>query len=328
MTEEPGMRVTLSVDDALQLYRKMVQIRKFEEKLYFLFSTRSMPGSMHQYNGEEAVAVGVCANLNKNDYITSTHRGHGHCIAKGADINAVMAEMFAKKTGCCKGMGGSMHIADFSVGMLGANGIVAAGIPLATGAGWTCTYKKTGQVAVAFFGDGASNEGAFHEGINLAAVWKLPVVFVCENNLYGFSTHYRRVTPIDHIADRAMAYGIPGVIADGMDVLDVYEKAKEAVDRARQGDGPTLIECKTYRYMGHSRFEKPTYRTKEELEAWKQKDPIPSFAGYLQKQLGIPEDAIKSIDGEVDLEIENAVAFAEQSPDPGPLDYQQYIYAE
>jgi TPP-dependent pyruvate/acetoin dehydrogenase alpha subunit len=272
--------------------------------------------------------VGVCANLNKNDYITSTHRGHGHCIAKGADINAVMAEMFAKKTGCCKGMGGSMHIADFSVGMLGANGIVAAGIPLATGAGWTCKYKKTGQVAVAFFGDGASNEGAFHEGINLAAVWKLPVVFVCENNLYGFSTHYRRVTPIDHIADRAMAYGIPGVIADGMDVLDVYEKAKEAVDRARQGDGPTLIECKTYRYMGHSRFEKPTYRTKEELEAWKQKDPIPSFAGYLQKQLGIPEDAIKSIDGEVDLEIENAVAFAEQSPDPGPLDYQQYIYAE
>ena len=321
------MKIKIDRAEAINLYKKMVQIRKFEEKLYYLFLTRAMPGSMHQYNGEEAVAVGVCANLNKNDYITSTHRGHGHCIAKGADIKAIMAEMFAKKTGCCKGMGGSMHIADFSVGMLGANGIVGAGIPQATGAAWTCKYKKTGQVAVAFFGDGAANEGAFHEGINLAAVWKLPAVFVCENNLYGFSTHYRRVTSVDNIADRASSYGIPGVIADGMDLVDVYEKSKEAIERARKGDGPTLLECKTYRYMGHSRFEKPTYRTKEELEEWKKRDPIPLFEDVMKKTYGISEKEIKDINSEVDKEIEDAIAFAEQSPDPDPLDYKKYIYA-
>ncbi len=321
------MATLLPEQDALHLYRMMVQIRKFEEKLYFLFSTRAMPGTMHQYNGEEAVAVGVCANLNKTDYITSTHRGHGHCIAKGADINAVMAEMFAKKTGCCKGMGGSMHIADFSVGMLGANGIVAAGIPLAAGAAWACKVQKTSQVVVAFFGDGASNEGAFHEGINLAAVWKLPVVFVCENNLYGFSTQYRRVTSVENIAYRAVAYGIPGVVADGMDVLDVYEKSRQAIDRARRGEGPALLECKTYRFMGHSRFEKPTYRSQQELDEWKAKDPIPGFAGYLVTHYGITQEQLTTIENQVDQEIEAAVTFAEQSPDPGPLDYQDYIYA-
>jgi pyruvate dehydrogenase E1 component alpha subunit len=321
------MSIILPEQMMLDLYRKMVQIRKFEEKLYYLFLTRVMPGSMHQYNGQEAVAVGVCVNLEKNDYITSTHRGHGHCIAKGAEIKAIMAEMFAKKTGCCKGMGGSMHIADFSVGMLGANGIVAAGIPLAVGAGWSSQYKRTGQVSVAFFGDGAANEGAFHEGINLAAVWQLPVIFVCENNLYGFSTHYRRVTPIADIADRAAAYGIPGLIADGMDVLDVYEKTREAVGRARRGDGPTLIECKTYRFMGHSRFEASSYRAKEEVEEWKKKDPILNFSEYLQRRCGISKEQIQDLDREVEQEIEQAVLFAEQSPDPGPLDYQDYIYA-
>lgn len=314
-------------DSALMLYRTMVRIRKFEEKLYYLFSTRAMPGSMHQYNGEEAVAVGVCAALNSDDYITSTHRGHGHCIAKGANINAVMAEMFAKKTGCCKGMGGSMHIADFSVGMLGANGIVGAGIPQAAGAAWACKYKKTGQLAVAFFGDGAANEGAFHEGINLASVWQLPVVFVCENNVYGFSTHYRRVTPIENVADRAASYGIPGVIADGMDVLDVYDKASDAVARARRGEGPTLLECKTYRYMGHSRFEKPTYRTQEELDSWKLKDPIPNYAACLKTHYDVGEEELLRIDVEVTQEIDDSVTYAEQSPDPDPLDYQQYIYA-
>ncbi len=321
------MESKLPMERVLWMYRKMVEIRKFEEKLYYLFSTRPMPGSMHQYNGEEAVAVGVCANLDKNDYITSTHRGHGHCIAKGADLNAVMAEMFAKKTGCCKGMGGSMHIADFSVGMLGANGIVGGGIPHAAGAAWTCQYKKNGQVAVTFFGDGAANEGSFHESINLAAVWKLPVIFVCENNLYGFSTHYKRVTPLDNIADRAAAYGIPGVIADGMDVLDVYEKSRTAIERAKEGKGPTLLECKTYRYRGHSRFEKPTYRTKEELEAWKLKDPIPRFTEYLKKHYGINAAAIKEIAEEIDEKMEASVTFAEQSPDPDPMDYQKYIYA-
>jgi len=319
--------MSLPAGEALELYRKMVLIRKFEEKLYYLFSTRSMPGSMHQYNGEEAVAVGVCAHLGREDYVTSTHRGHGHCLAKGADLKAVMAEMFAKETGCCKGMGGSMHIADFSVGMLGANAIVGAGIPLAVGAAWTCKYKKNGRVAVAFFGDGAANEGAFHEAINLASVWKLPAIFVCENNHYGFSTQYRRVTPIEHIADRAAAYGIPGVIADGMDVLDVYEKTKVAVGRARAGEGPTLLECKTYRYMGHSRFEKPTYRTSAELEDWKKKDPIPSFASYLHQAYDLSDDALGQVAAEVEREIEDAVAFAEQSPDPAPRAYEKYIYA-
>lgn len=321
------MKSDLQKELLVKLYEKMLQVRKVEEKLYFLFSTRSMPGTMHQYIGEEAVAVGVCANLNIDDYVTSTHRGHGHCVAKGADIKAVMAEMFAKSTGCCKGMGGSMHIADFSVGMLGANGIVGAGIPIATGAGLTCKYKEKKQVAVSFFGDGATNEGAFHEAINMAAVWKLPVVFVCENNLYGFSTYYKNTMLLDDIAQRASAYGIPGVIADGMDVLDVYEKTKDAVERARNGEGPTLIECKTYRFMGHARFEKPTYRTKEEVDEWKKKDPIIKLKKQLLSNENFTEIELKNIEKSVDMEIEEAVKFAENSPDPLPLDYMKYIFA-
>ena len=312
---------------ALHLYRQMVRIRKFEEKLYELFLTRIMPGTMHQYNGQEAVAAGVCAHLDESDYITSTHRGHGHCVAKGADLNAVMAEMFAKTTGCCKGCGGSMHIADFGVGMLGANGIVGGGIPIAVGAAWTCKYKKNGRVVVAFFGDGAANEGSFHEAINLAATWKLPAVFVCENNLYGFSTHYMRTMAIEDIADRGAGYGIPGVAVDGMDVLAVYEAAGEAVQRARAGGGPTLIECKTYRFRGHSRMEKPNYRTEEELERWQKRDPVMRFPEYLRTELGVADDEIAAIDREAEAEMEATVRFAEQSPDPEPLDYQNYIYA-
>ncbi len=314
-------------ETALFMYKKMVQIRKFEEKLYQLFLTRPMPGSMHQYNGEEAVAVGVCAHLNKDDYVTSTHRGHGHCIAKGVEINGVMAEMFAKKTGCCKGMGGSMHIADFSVGMLGAIGIVGAGIPIAAGAGWSCKYRGKGQVSVAFFGDGAANEGAFHEGINLAAVWKLPVIFVCENNVYGFSTHYRRTMAIENIADRAAGYGIPGMVVDGMDVKEVYAESGKAVERARKGGGPTLLECKTYRFMGHSRFEKSAYRTKEELEEWKKKDPIKLFEEFLLKDMKLKRQELDEIGADVDTEIEESVSFSERSPDPEPDDYKKYIFA-
>jgi len=324
---------------ALGLYRKMVEIRRFEEKLYHLFSTRDMPGSMHQYNGQEAVAVGVCAHLSPSDYITSTHRGHGHCIAKGADIRAVMAEMFAKSTGCCRGMGGSMHIADFSVGMLGANGIVAAGIPIAVGAGLTCQVQGKGRVSVAFFGDGAANEGAFHEAVNLAAVWRLPVVFVCENNVYGFSTHYRRTMLLANIADRAAAYGIPGVVVDGMDLRIVHAAAGEAVARARRGEGPTLVEAKTYRYMGHSRFEPSSYRTKEELEEWKKRDPIALFRSVLLSEAdagtraetgagaGAPEAEIAQVERAVDEAIEDAVRFAEQSPDPAPGDWRRFIFA-
>jgi len=313
--------------EALSLYEQMVKIRKFEEKLYELFLTSPMPGSMHQYNGQEAVAVGVCAHLNKDDYVSSTHRGHGHCIAKGVDINAIMAEMFGKSTGCCKGMGGSMHIADFGVGMLGANAIVGGGIPIAVGAGWSCKYKKQKQVSVAFFGDGASNEGSFHESINLAAVWNLPVIFVCENNLYGFSTHYKRTMLPDDIADRAAGYGIAGVVVDGQDLLAVYDVAGQAVKNARNGKGPTLIECKTYRYRGHSRFETPSYRTKEELQKWKQRDPIELFAKYLLTEQKIDRDELKKISDEAKAMMEAAVKFSEESPDPEPLDYEKYIFA-
>jgi len=311
----------------LTLYRQMVQIRRFEEELFRLFLERPMPGSMHQYIGQEAVAVGVCAHLSKEDYVTSTHRGHGHCIAKGVEIKAIMAEMFAKKTGCCKGMGGSMHIADFGVGMLGANAIVGAGIPIATGAGWSCKLRYPGRVSVAFFGEGAVNEGAFHEGINLAAVWRLPVIFVCENNLYNFSVHYKKTMLLDNVADRAAAYGIPGQVVDGMDLRAVYGAAGEAIRRARQGDGPTLLECKTYRFMGHSRFEPAGYRSKEEVEAWKKRDPIAMFREWLLTSLLASEAELEEIDNAVAREIEAAVAFAELSPDPDLDDYARYIFA-
>jgi TPP-dependent pyruvate/acetoin dehydrogenase alpha subunit len=322
-----GKPVALDKTTAIGMYRTMVLIRRFEEMLYHLFSTRDMPGSMHQYNGEEAVAAGVCAHLDRTDYITSTHRGHGHCIAKGADLRAVMAEMFAKSTGCCRGMGGSMHIADFGVGMLGANGIVAGGIPIAVGAGITCQVRGKGAVAVAFFGDGAANEGAFHEAVNLAAVWRLPVVFVCENNLYGFSTQYRRVTPLADIADRAAAYGIPGSVVDGMDAAAVYQAAAEVIARAREGSGPSLLECKTYRFRGHSRFEPSSYRTQEELEEWKKRDPIPRMAALLREKLGAAEAELQDVETEASRLMEDAVRFAEQSPDPAPDDWRRYIYA-
>jgi TPP-dependent pyruvate/acetoin dehydrogenase alpha subunit len=327
-TDHMDHRDRMDRGTALGLYRTMVRIRKFEEELFRLFSTRPMPGSMHQYDGEEAVAAGVCAHLGSRDYVSSTHRGHGHCIAKGADLRAVMAEMFAKDTGCCRGLGGSMHIADFRVGMLGANGIVAGGIPHAVGAAWSAQYLGNGRVSVAFFGDGAANEGVFHESLNLAAVWNLPVVFVCENNLYGFSTHYRRVTAVQDIATRAAAYSMPGRVADGMDPEAVYEAAGEALARARRGEGPSLLECKTYRFRGHSRFEPAGYRTREELEAWRARDPLPAWRARLAAEWGVPEAELAAVEGEADKEIADAVSFAESSPDPQPGSWQRYIYAE
>jgi len=317
----------MNIQEALGLYRTMVRIRVFEEKLFFLFSTRAMPGSMHQYDGQEAVAAGVCARLAPEDYVSSTHRGHGHCIAKGADLKAVMAEMFAKSTGCCRGMGGSMHIADFSIGMLGANGIVAGGIPLAVGAAWSAQYQRNGRVAVAFFGDGAANEGVFHESLNLAAVWRLPVLFVCENNQYGFSTHYRRVTAVEDIAVRAAAYAMPGQVVDGMDAEAVYEAAGQAVARARRGEGPSLLECKTYRFRGHSRFEPGRYRKPEELEHWKERDPLASWRRRLAGQWRVPEEELAALEAAAAQEIEEAVAFSESSPEPQPGDHLRYIYA-
>lgn len=310
----------------LELYRMLLLIRKSEEKLYYLFSTQEMPGTMHQYIGQEAVAAGVCAALRDTDYITSTHRGHGHLIAKGANLNAFMAEMFAKSTGSCKGMGGSMHIAEAGVGILGANGIVGGGIPIAVGAGLTCKIRGEKNVAVSFFGDGAANEGAFHESLNMASVWNLPVVFVCENNLYGFSTHYRRVTNVENIADRASGYGMKGIVADGMDVLDVYKKANAAIKKIRNGGGPVLIECKTYRYMGHARFEKPVYRTREEVEEWKKLDCIKRLKDQIITEKTYSEEEIMQVEREVAMKIDKAVEFAENSPDPEPDSYKEFIF--
>jgi pyruvate dehydrogenase E1 component alpha subunit len=312
----------------LKMYRKMVLIRTFEDKLYFLFLTTEMPGTMHQYNGQEAVAVGVCSALRPTDYITSTHRGHGHTLAKGADLNGAMAEMFAKDTGLCRGMGGSMHIADFRVGMLGANGIVGGGLAIAAGAALAAQMRGTDQVAVAFMGDAAANEGSFHEALNLAAVWKLPVVFVVENNFYGYSVKFSEAFPIENIAMRAAAYGIPGKVVDGQDVLAVYEASRDAVERARTGGGPSLLECRTYRYKGHARFDPAAYRPKEEEEEWKKRDPIKLWAARLTHSGIAGEADLKAIQSAVRKEVDAAVDFAMKSPPPEAGICLSLIYAD
>lgn len=311
----------------IEMYRKMLEIRQFEEKVYELYGQNLVPGTIHLYAGQEAVAVGVCANLRREDYIVSTHRGHGHCIAKGADLKRVMAEILGKKTGYCKGKGGSMHIADFSIGILGATGVVGAGIPIAVGAGLSISLKGTDQVVACFFGDGASNQGTFHEGVNMAAIWKLPVLFVCENNLYAMGTRQSRVMLIEKISERAAAYGIPGVTVDGNDVLAIYEAAREAIERAKRGEGPTLIECRTYRQKGHSRMDPATYRPKEEVEYWLRKDPITRFRGRLREMGILTEEEAKKIDDEVSQAIEEAVKFALESPYPELEEALKDVYA-
>jgi len=311
----------------LEMYRRMLDIRYFEEKVFELYGQNLVPGTIHLYTGQEAIAVGVCTNLRDDDYITSTHRGHGHCIAKGAQLDRVMAEILGKKTGYCKGKGGSMHIADFSRGMLGATAVVGAGIPIAAGAGLSIRLRGTDQVVACFFGEGASNQGTFHEGINIAAVWNLPVVFVCENNLYAMGTRQTRVMKLANVADRAAAYGIPGVVADGNDVLAVYEKAHEAVARARRGKGPTLIECKTYRHKGHSRFDPATYRPKEEVAEWLQKDPIARFRKKLLENGVLTEDEAEEIRREAVAAVDEAVKFAMESPYPAPEEAFEDVYA-
>jgi len=321
------MTADLAREKMVEMYRKMVEIRFFEEKVFELYARNLVPGTIHLYAGEEAVAVGVCSNLRKDDYITSTHRGHGHCIAKGADLRRTMAEILGKKTGYCKGKGGSMHIADFSIGMLGATAVVGAGIPIAVGAGLSISLKGEDRVVVCFFGDGASNQGTFHEGINMASIWKLPVLFVCENNLYAMGTRQSMAMAIENVADRAAAYGIPGVVVDGNDVLAVYEVACKAVERARKGEGPTLIECKTYRQKGHSRVDPARYRPKEEVEAWLLKDPIKRFREKLLKENILGEVEIRQIENEVLGEIEEAVKFAIESPLPDPEEALEDVYA-
>ena len=321
------MQLNLSKEKLIEMYKKMFEIRCFEEKVFELYAQNLVPGTIHLYAGEEAVAVGVCSNLRKDDYITSTHRGHGHCIAKGAEPKRIMAEILGKKTGYCKGKGGSMHIADFNVGMLGATAVVGAGLPIAVGAGVSIRLRGTANVVACFFGDGASNQGTFHEAINMAAIWKLPVIFVCENNVYAMGTRHSTVMLVENIADRAIAYGIPGVAVDGNNVLTVYEAAQKAVERARKGEGPTLIECKTYRHKGHSRIDPAKYRPKEEVEEWLSKDPIKRFKQKLLQTKVLLEAEIQQIEERVSAEIEEAVKFAIESPHPSPEEALEDVYA-
>jgi len=309
------------VPDPAELYRELVRIRRFEERVYLLFLEGEIPGTVHQYQGQEAVAVGVCSALERTDWITSTHRPHGHALAKGVSPRAAMAELYGKATGCCRGRGGSMHLGDPDVGMLPAIAIVAGGNTVVTGLGLAFKLRRSGQVAACFFGEGATNEGAFHEGLNFAAVQQLPVVFVCENNLYGASTPYRRVSLVEDVAARAAAYGVPGRIVDGMDVLAVHVAASEAVADARAGNGPTLLECKTYRFVGHSRSDARGYRARDEEAEWKERDPVARLRAEL------PEDVAAAIEVAIEAELDDAVEFARGSPDPDPEELPGDVYA-
>lgn len=303
-----------------QIYAQMLKIRKFELKVARLYADGELPGFVHLYAGEEAVAVGVCSNLNDDDFITSTHRGHGHLIAKGGDVKLMMAELMGKKTGYCKGKGGSMHIADLNIGILGANGIVGGGLPMAVGAGYSAKLRRTKQVTVAFFGDGASNEGTFHESLNMAAAWKLPVVFVCENNKFGVSTRIDRVTNTKNIADRAKAYDIPGFNVEGNDVETIARVAGDAIARGRAGEGPTLIVADTFRHRGHFEGEVVTYWDKEELNAWKAKDPIAKYGDALVAGGKATREDLEQLEQDIDSQIEEAVTFARESAFPEPED--------
>jgi len=319
--------VELSKEKLLWMYQKMVEIRKFDLKVDELFKKNMIWGTCHLYVGEEATAVGTCAALESDDYITSTHRGHGHCIAKGADIKRMMAELLGKETGYCKGRGGSMHIVDVSTGNLGANGIVGAGIPIATGAALASKRRKDGKVTVCFFGDGAVNVGPFHESLNMASIWKLPVVYVCENNQYAMSTSVQKATAVRDIAVRGQSYDMPGMVVDGNDVIAVFETVSEAVNRARRGEGPTLVESKTYRFFGHSKSDPRVYRSREEEQMWMAKDPIPRFANLLKEKGMATEEELKSIDELVDKEMEEALEFALNSPLPKLEEIAKYVYA-
>jgi pyruvate dehydrogenase E1 component alpha subunit len=313
----------------LQMYRNMLRIRRFEERLAEESARGNIPGLLHLYVGEEAVAVGACSALRKEDYITSTHRGHGHCIAKGGDLRKMMAELFAKETGYCKGRGGSMHIAAPDIGIVGCSAIAGAGIPIAAGVGLSSKLRKTDQVCVSFFGDGASNTGAFHEGMNLASLWELPVVYVLENNLYAISTPAVRSSKLKNISDRAAAYGMRSAVADGMDVLSVYQAVSEAVERARKGQGPTLVECKTYRFRGHHEGDPKKgeiYRTKQEMDEWEKRDPIIRLADKMIKDRKATQAELDAINQETTKEIEDAVAFAKESPSPNPDDVTSYLF--
>ena len=308
--------MAISKEQMKDMYVKMRRIRDFESVAAKLFAEGKIPGFVHLYLGEEAIAPAVCECLTDKDFITSTHRGHGHIIAKGGDLNLMMAELFGRVTGYCKGKGGSMHIADRDKGILGANGIVGAGHCIACGAGLSILIRGTDQVCVCFFGDGSTNQGTFHESLNMASIWKLPIIFVCENNHYGISMSQDRHQAIKDVADRGAAYNIPGIAVDGNDPMAVYEAASEAVARARAGKGPTLLECKTYRQHGHFEGDPAIYKPKEEQAAWMEKDPMPRFAKFLVENGVMTQEEVDAVDKQVEKEIEDAIAFADAQPLP------------
>jgi pyruvate dehydrogenase E1 component alpha subunit len=311
----------------LYLYRRMVLIRQFEERVKFLFLEGIMPGTIHQYQGQEAVAVGVCSALVEGDVITSTHRPHGHAIARGLSVESMMHELFGKSTGCCHGKGGSMHLGDLEKGMVPAIAIVGGGVPIATGVALAFRMRRQPQVAVCFSGDGAVNEGAFHEAVNMGAIWSLPVVYVIENNRYSASTPICQTAKVERLSDRACAYGIPGVTVDGNDVLAVHEAAQEVVARARGGGGPTLLEAMTYRITGHSRRDPCAYQPEEERKQALEQEPIRRFAAWLLGEAMADQATLDAIRVEVDAEIEAAVQSAMAAPDPAPEDALEDVFA-
>ena len=311
---------------ALGMYESMVLIRKYEERIYFLFLEGRISGSIHQSHGQEACAVGMLYDTRPTDYMASTHRPASHDLAKGVSLDSMMCEMYAKRNGCCHGKGGAMHTGDISVGVIPANALVGSNIPIAAGIGFSCKMRKTDNVVICFFGDGASNEGAFHEGINGAAVWNLPVVFVCENNLYGASTSVRATMKIATIAERAASYGIPGERVDGNDVLAVNDAATRAIERARRGEGPTLLELMTYRIAGHSRSDACAYRPDEEEAYWFARDPIKLFRDLLLENNTATEAELDAIDADIEKRVDKSVELAESSPDPLPEEALQDVY--
>lgn len=311
----------------LEMLQKMLQIRYFDEQVDQFYMKGEVHGTGHLYIGMEATAVGTILALNKDDVVTSTHRGHGHCIAKGADLNLMMAELLGRKTGYCKGKGGSMHIADIGIGNLGANGIVGGGIGIATGAALAIKKMKTNQVTLCFFGDGAMNQGIFHESVNMASIWKLPVIYVCENNQYGMGFPVTKAVNIKRLSDRACAYGIKGITVDGNDVVAVYESTYQLLKEAREGAGPILLECLTYRWKGHSRMDAERYRTKEEVEEWKKKCPIVKHKKYLLNNNIASQKEINELEELVKSQIEKASNFAKNSPFPDPSEALDDVYA-
>lgn len=311
----------------LAMYRRMVLCRKFEERVYYLFLEGRLPGTVHQSAGQEASAVGVCSALVEGDVITSTHRPHSHAIARGLPVKSLMAELFAKSTGCCHGKGGSMHLGDLALGMLPAIAIVGGGIPLATGQALAFQYLGRKNVVACFFGDGAANIGTFHEAINMGAIWNLPVIYICENNQYGASTSVDKVMKVEHVSERAAAYGIPGATIDGNNVEAVHHAMASAAERARAGAGPTLLELETYRFSGHSRSDPGHYRPAGEVAAWKQRDPIAIYEKALISQGALTEEGARQINASVEQELDGAVKFAEESPSPAAEECLTDVFA-